>query len=82
MRLFSEQQKLSGYALTATQCRSTQCELTISITNTDQANQLLVDIASALQEQNQYPFMVATPDQQQGNTKIYVTKATESFDVD
>lgn len=82
MHLFAQNQKLAGYALTATECRSSQCELTISVTNTDQANQLLEDIANSLKEQNQFPFIIAAPDQQRGNTKIYVAKAADSFEFD
>lgn len=80
--LFSQDQQLADYALTSTQCRTTQCELSFHITNLDQANQLVEALAKSLQAKGQYPLIIATPDQQQGITRLYIANDENSFEFD
>lgn len=80
LTLFSQNPELAGLALRETQCRTQQCALTISIGDIDHANALLEKMTKTLQEKNRHPLIVATPDEQQGITTLYIGRDDSSFD--
>lgn len=78
-QLFTNNETLSGIALRNTQCRSSQCEISVGITNTEQSNQLLQTITKALAS-NDHPvsIMVAT-DERSGTSKLYISNNEDTF---
>lgn len=78
--LFSQNPELSGLALRETQCRTQQCAITVSITDLNQANQLVEKMTVVLRQKNKYPMIIAATDEQQGITKLYIGKDETSFD--
>lgn len=80
MRLFSEDANLSGTALKDVQCRATQCQLNIGITNIEQANDITVKLTQILQTHDKNAFVIAAPDHQKGVTTLYIAKDENSFE--
>lgn len=80
LELFSRNPELAGLALRETQCRTQQCTLTISISDINQANELLEKMTKTLQQKKQYPIILAAPDEKQGVTKLYIGKEANSFE--
>jgi hypothetical protein len=80
LTLFSQSPELAGLALRETQCRTRQCALTISISDINQANELLEKMTKTLQQKKQYPLIIATPDEKQGITTLYIGKEANSFE--
>lgn len=80
LSLFSQNPELSGLALRETQCRTQQCALTISITDVNQANQLVEKMTKVLHQKNKYSMIIAAPDEQQGTTRLYIGKNANSFE--
>ncbi len=80
LTLFSQSPQLAGLALRETQCRTQQCALTISISDINQANELPGKLSEAFKEQNKFPMIVATPDEQLGITTLYIIKENKSFE--
>lgn len=80
LSLFSQNPELSGLALRETQCRTQQCVITISITDINQANELVEKMTLVLRQQKKYPMIIAAPDEQQGITRLYIGKNETSFD--
>lgn len=80
LTLFSQDPELAGLALRETQCRTQQCALTISISDINQANELLEKMTKTLQQSHHYPMIVAIPDEQQGVTTLYIGKEADSFE--
>ena len=76
--IFNVNTDLSGIALKETSCRSTQCRLSIAITDMDQANNLVELVSSAIQDEKAYYTVIAIPDEQVGVTKIYISKDVNS----
>lgn len=68
-QLFGSQENLSDFALRDTRCRSTECEVTFSISSPEQSFQLLNAISSKLQGAE---ILVAT-DAAQGVSKLYIS---------
>lgn len=75
-QLFSDKEALRGFAFRDTQCRSTQCEVTVSISSTEQAQQLLQSMNSTLQDAT---ILVAT-DEQRGTCKLYIGSHEKGFE--
>lgn len=80
LTLFDNSPELAGLALRETQCRSQQCALTVSISDINQANTLLEKMTATLKQQNKYPIIIATPDEQRGVTTLYIGKDANSFE--
>lgn len=68
-QLFSSKDSLHDFALRDAQCRSTQCEVTFSISSPEQSFQLLQTISNELQGTE---ILVAT-DKTQGTSKLYIS---------
>jgi hypothetical protein len=75
-QLFSAQDKLRNFALRDTQCRSSQCEVTFSISSPEQSVQLLQTISNELKG---YEVLVAT-DANQGISKLYISSDQKGFE--
>jgi len=75
-QLFSSKEELRGFAFRDTQCRSTQCEITVSISNSEQSQQLLQTMSKALQGS---AILLAT-DEQQGTSKLYISSTEKGFE--
>lgn len=80
LALFSQSPELAGLALRETRCRTQQCALTISISDINQANELPGKLSEVFKEQNKYPMIVATPDEQLGITTLYISREINSFE--
>lgn len=76
-QLFGAQDKLRNFALRDTQCRSTQCEVTFSISSPEQSVQLLQTISSDLKGSE---ILVAT-DANQGISKLYISSDQKGFEL-
>lgn len=76
-QLFGAQDKLRNFALRDTQCRSTQCEITFSISSPEQSVQLLQTISSDLKGSE---ILVAT-DANQGISKLYISSDQKGFEL-
>lgn len=80
-QLFSEQSELQGIALRDTQCRSTQCEITIGISNIEQSNQLLQTISSSLAADGQPVAIMIATDESRGISRLYISNNENSFEL-
>lgn len=78
--LFSETPELSGFALTNSQCKSSQCELTVSIGNLEQSDQLLEKMNRVFANNNKNAVIVVAADAQSGTTKLYISEDPKSFE--
>lgn len=78
--LFIDSEELSGFAFKDAQCKSTQCAISVGITNIEQANQLVEKISTVLKHQQQYPLIISVPDTQRGTSTVYIGKGTNSFE--
>lgn len=68
-QLFSSQDKLRNFALRDTRCRTTQCEVTFSISSPEQSFQLMQTISNELQGSE----ILAATDATQGISKLYIS---------
>jgi hypothetical protein len=75
-QLFSNQEELRDFALRNAECRSTQCEVTVSISNSEQSQQLLQTMSRALQGS---VVLVAT-DEKSSTSKLYIGRNEKSFE--
>lgn len=78
--LFSATTELAGFALRDSQCKSSQCELTVSISNLEQSDQLLEKINNTLAANNKHAVIVIAPDAQAGISKLYISEDIKSFE--
>ncbi len=79
-QIFSEQDELQGIALRDTQCRSTQCAITIGIANIEQSNQLIQTISKSLAANGQPVAIMIAADERAGTSKLYISNNENSFD--
>lgn len=75
-QLFSNKEGLRGFAFRDTECRSTQCEVTVSISNSEQSQQLLRTISLALQDS----VVLLATDEQRGISKLYISRSEKGFE--
>ena len=75
-QLFSNQEALRDFALRNAECRSTQCEVTVSVTNSEQSRQLLQTMSRALEGS---VILVAT-DEKSSTSKLYIGRDEKSFE--
>jgi len=67
-QLFRTQDEFREFALRDTQCRNTQCEVTVSTANPEQSHQLLQAINNTLQGAE----VLVVTDEQSGISKLYI----------
>lgn len=75
-QLFSSQEELRDFALRNAQCRSTQCEVTISVSNSEQSQQLLQTMTRTLQGS----VILLSSDDGSGTSKLYIGRDEKSFE--
>lgn len=78
--LFSETVELADFALKDSQCKSNQCELTVSIGNLEQSDQLLEKMNKVLAANHKNAALVIAADVQTGTSKLYISENPESFE--
>lgn len=78
--LFSESVDLADFALKDSQCKTSQCELTVSIGNLEQSDQLLEKMNKVLAANNKKAALVIAADAQTGTSKLYISENPESFE--
>jgi hypothetical protein len=75
-QLFSSQAELRDFALHSAQCRSTQCEVVVSTTNSEQFHLLLQTISQSLHDSE----ILVTTDAQSGTSKLYISSSEKGFE--
>lgn len=78
--LFGQEQSLSGIALKSTNCKSTQCQLKVGVTDLEQANQIAMAISQTLSGKN-YSQIIIDSRIKQGETILYVTRNPKGFEL-
>lgn len=78
--LFSDSTELAEFALRDSQCKSRQCELTVSIGSQEQADQLLEKMNRLLAAQNKKAALVVATEPQTGTSKLYISENPKSFE--
>lgn len=77
--LFAQEQALAGIALKSTTCKSTQCQITISVMDQDHANETAMAITKVLSGQN-FSQVIIDSQVQQGESILYVSRSEEGFE--
>lgn len=78
-QLFSNNKELQGIALRNTQCRSSQCEITIGISSTEQSNQLLQTMNKVLSDGDHPVAIMVATDERSGTSKFYISNNEDSL---
>lgn len=78
--LFIDSAELADFALKDSQCKSSQCELTVSIGNLEQSDQLLEKMNKVFAANNQNIAIVIAADAQTGTSKLYISEDPKSFE--
>ncbi len=76
---FSNNSELAGAALTDVQCRSTQCQITIAVTDLAQANSWVNQTAKALNLAAGQKMIIATPNLAKNITALYIDMGSGGF---
>ncbi|HEY0894225.1 MAG TPA: hypothetical protein VGE32_14290 [Cellvibrio sp.] len=77
--LFAQEQALAGIAIKSTQCKSTQCQITISVMNQDHANETAMTISKVLGGEK-FSQIIIDSQVQQGETILYVARNEKGFE--
>ncbi len=77
--LFVQQQTLAGIAVKSTTCKSTQCQITISVMDQDHANETAMTITRVLSGEN-FSQIIIDSQVQQGETILYVARNEKGFE--
>jgi len=77
--LFSQEQALAGIAIKSTQCKSTQCQITVSVMDQDHANETAMAISKVLGSEN-FSQIIIDSRVQQGETILYVARNEKGFE--
>lgn len=77
--LFSQEQALAGIALKSTFCKSTQCQITVSVLNQDHANETIMSISKVLSGEN-FSHVIVDNQAQLGETVLYVARNEKGFE--
>lgn len=75
-QLFTNKEELRGFAFRDAECRSTQCEITVSVSNSEQSQQLLRTMSTALQDS----VVLLAIDEQQGISRLYISSSEKGFE--
>lgn len=78
--LFSDTPELAGFALTNSQCKTRQCELTLSVANLTQSDQLVTKMNEVLAGNNKSAMILVAADANTGTTKLYISEDPTSFE--
>lgn len=77
--LFSQAPALAGVALKSTHCKSTQCQITVSVMNQDHANETAMAISNVLGSEK-FSQIIIDSHVQQGETILYVARNEKGFE--
>jgi hypothetical protein len=77
--LFAQEQALAGIALKSTTCKSTQCQITISVLDQDHANETAMIISNVLGGKN-FSQIIIDSQVQQGEAIFYVSRNEKGFE--
>lgn len=78
--LFSDTPELAGFALTNSQCKTRQCELSVSINNLEQSDQLIEKINRVMISNNQSATIMVAADPHTGTTRLYISEEPSGFE--
>jgi hypothetical protein len=78
--LFSDTPELAGFALTNSQCKTRQCELSVSINNLEQSDQLIEKINRVMVSNNQSATIMVAVDPHTGTTRLYISEEPSGFE--
>ncbi len=79
LSLFAQEPALAGIALKSTTCKSTQCQITISVMDQDHANETAMTITKVLNSEN-FSQIVIDSQVQQGESILYVSRSEKGFE--
>ena len=77
--LFSQVPTLAGIALKSTHCKSTQCQITISVMDNDHANETAMAISQVLSREGAAQIIIDNQ-AQQGEAILYVARNEKGFE--
>ncbi len=77
--LFTQEQALAGLALKSTVCKSTQCQITISVMDQHQANDTAMTISNIL-GRNKSTQIIVDSQVKQGEAIFYVSRNEKGFE--
>jgi hypothetical protein len=77
--LFAQEQTLAGIAVKSTQCKSTQCQITVSVMNQDHANETAMAISKVLGGEK-FSQIIIDSRVQKGETIFYVARNEKGFE--
>lgn len=77
--LFAQEQALAGIAVKSTQCKSTQCQITVSVMDQDHANETAMTISKVLGGEN-FSQIIIDSQVQKGETIFYVARNEKGFE--
>lgn len=77
--LFTRQQSLAGIAVKSTTCKSTQCQITISVMDQDHANEMAMTLTKVLSSEK-FSQIIIDSQAQQGETILYVARNEKGFE--
>lgn len=78
--LFSDTPELAGFALTNSQCKTRQCELTLSVGSLTESDQLVTKMNEVLAGNNKSAVILVAADANTGTTKLYISEDPTSFE--
>lgn len=78
--LFSDTPELAGFALTNSQCKTRQCELTLSVGSLTESDQLVTKMNEVLAGNNKSTVILVAADANTGTTKLYISEDPTSFE--
>lgn len=77
--LFAQEQALAGIAVKSTQCKSTQCQITIGVMDQEHANETAMTISKVLGGEN-FSQIIIDSQVQKGETIFYVARNEKGFE--
>lgn len=77
--LFSQAPALAGVALKSTHCKSTQCQITISVMDQDHANEMAMAVSKVLSGEK-FSQIIIDSQVQKGETIFYVARNEKGFE--
>ncbi|WP_049631239.1 hypothetical protein [Cellvibrio sp. pealriver] len=78
--LFSQAPALAGVALKSTRCKSTQCQITVSVVNSEHANETAMAISQVLGSERAAQVIIDNNQIRQGETILYVARNEKGFE--
>lgn len=77
--LFTQKEELAGIAIKSTNCKTTQCEITVSVINQDHANETAMAITKVLGAEK-FSHIIIDNQAQQGESTFYVARDEKGFE--